>query len=124
VAGSSTSREAPTPLRAPPLSEPVSGGIPPESWLPVVLGSRNVYLADRVHAAEYGRIVITYGAADEPGWLAEMQKRDESWAPTERRSAVPCRRSYGGVRQDLSPGDRFAEACVVGFVRVGVPSGE
>lgn len=64
-----------------PLSEPVSGGIPPESWMPVVLGSRNVDLADRVLAAEHDRIVITYGAAREPGWLEDIQKLDESWGP-------------------------------------------
>lgn len=63
-----------------PLTEPVSTGIPAERWAPVVLDSRNANLAARVHAAGDERIVITYGAAHEPGWLAEMQKLDARWS--------------------------------------------
>ena len=63
-----------------PLTEPVSTGIPAERWAPVVLDSRNANLAARVHAAGDERIVISYGAAHEPGWLAEMQKLDARWS--------------------------------------------
>lgn len=63
-----------------PLTEPVSTGIPAERWAPVVLDSRNANLAARVHAAGDEPIVISYGAAHEPGWLAEMQKLDARWS--------------------------------------------
>lgn len=65
---------------ATPLTEPVSTGIPAEQWMPVVLDSRNVDLAARVHASDEERIVISYGAAHEPGWFIEMQKLDPRWA--------------------------------------------
>ena len=65
--------------RSTPLTEPVSAAIPPEQWMPVVLGSRNAHLAECVHGAADERIVISYGAAHEPGWLAEMQKLDARW---------------------------------------------
>jgi len=64
-----------------PLTEPVATAIPAEQWIPVVLGSRNTHLAACVHGAGDERIVISYGAAHEPGWLAEMQKLDPRWAP-------------------------------------------
>jgi hypothetical protein len=60
-------------------SEP-SQGIPPERWMPAVLDGRNAILAATVHASEHDRIVITYGAAHEPGWLGEMQKLDPNWS--------------------------------------------
>lgn len=63
-----------------PLTEPVSTGIPAERWAPVVLDSRNANLAARVHTAADERIVVSYGAAHEPGWLAEMQKLDARWS--------------------------------------------
>lgn len=66
---------------ATPLDQPVSVGIPPEEWTPVVLGSRNVHLAEAVLGSPHERIVISYGAAHEPGWLAEMRARDPRWAP-------------------------------------------
>lgn len=65
--------------RATPLTEPVSAGIPGEQWMPVVLGSRNAHLARCVHDAADERIVISYGAAHEPGWLAELQQLDARW---------------------------------------------
>jgi hypothetical protein len=66
---------------ATPIKEPVSAGIPQERWMPAVLDSRNVDLAARVHGAPHEMIVITYGAAHEPGWLAEMRKLDTGWGP-------------------------------------------
>jgi len=65
---------------ATPLTEPVSAGIPAEQWMPVVIGSRNAHLAKCVHEAGDERIVISYGAAHEPGWLAELQKLEPAWA--------------------------------------------
>jgi len=62
-----------------PISEAVSQGIPQERWMPAVLDGRNANLAAMVHASEHERIVITYGAAHEPGWFSEMQKLDPSW---------------------------------------------
>lgn len=64
-----------------PLTEPVSDPLPQERWIGAVLDSRNVDLAEAVHASEHERIVVTFGAAHEPGWLAELRRRDPGWAP-------------------------------------------
>lgn len=64
-----------------PLTEAISQGIASERWAPVVLDGRNAHLAACVHEAPDERIVITFGAAHEPGWLAELQKLDPGWAP-------------------------------------------
>ncbi len=64
-----------------PIGEAVSEGIPQERWVAAALDSRNVDLAALVHAASHERIVITYGAAHEPGWLAELRKLDATWGP-------------------------------------------
>jgi hypothetical protein len=63
-----------------PLSEAISVAITAERWTPIVLDGRNVHLARCVHEAADDRIVITYGAAHEPGWLAELQKLEPGWA--------------------------------------------
>ena len=63
-----------------PLTDPISTAIPAERWTPVVLDGRNVHLAACVHAATDERIVITYGAAHEDGWLVELQKLAPGWA--------------------------------------------
>lgn len=64
-----------------PLTEPVSDPIPQKRWIGAVLDSRNGDLAEAVHGSGHERIVITFGAAHEPGWLAEMRRRDPAWAP-------------------------------------------
>lgn len=63
-----------------PLTEPVSDPLPQKLWIGAVLDSRNVDLAEAVHASEHERIVITFGAAHEPGWLEELRRRDPGWA--------------------------------------------
>lgn len=63
-----------------PLDEPVSAAFPEDAWAPVVLDSRNATLAELVVAAPHERIVISYGQAHVPGWLAEMRRRDPRWA--------------------------------------------
>jgi hypothetical protein len=65
-----------------PIGEAVSEGVPQERWMAAALDSRNVDLAASIRAAPHERIVITYGAAHEPGWLAEMRKLDPTWGPT------------------------------------------
>ncbi len=48
--------------------------------MPVAIVSRNAHLARCVQEAEDEQIVITFGAAHEPGWLVEMQTLDARWA--------------------------------------------
>jgi len=67
-----------------PLTQPIARGLPEEQWIPILLDSRNVDLAHLVHAAPHEKIVVTYGAGHEAGWLAELQALDPSWVSRTR----------------------------------------
>ncbi len=62
-----------------PLSQPVSRGLPEEQWIHILIDSRNVELARMVHVAPLEKIVITYGAGHEAGWLAALRQLDPRW---------------------------------------------
>jgi len=67
-----------------PLTEPISAGLPEERWIHILLDGRNVDLARMVHEAPLPKIVITYGAGHEAGWLMEIQRLDPHWGPRTR----------------------------------------
>jgi len=62
-----------------PLLQPISRGLPEEQWIHILLDSRNIDLARMVHRAPSEKIVITYGAGHEKGWLTELQRLDTRW---------------------------------------------
>ena len=67
-----------------PLTEPISRGLPEEQWIHILIDSRNADLARMVHGAPFPKIVITYGAGHEAGWLTELQALDPRWGPRTR----------------------------------------
>lgn len=64
-----------------PINEPLAERMPPKRWMATILDGRNVSPAAKAHQPDYPKIVITHGAAHEPGWLEEMRKLDPSWRP-------------------------------------------
>ena len=64
-----------------PLSKPIARGLPEDLWIHILIDSRNVDLAHMIHTAPHPKIVVTYGAGHEAGWLAELQALDPTWRP-------------------------------------------
>ena len=66
-----------------PLSEAVPTPYRPEQYAAAILDSQNAHPADLVASSPLVRIVISFGAAHETGWLAELQARDAGWVRLE-----------------------------------------